>query len=381
VDGQIDGAVERLAKALKALHKQAGSPSYAKIISDAGRASPPVEFNDSSLSDWINGRSVPSDARAFSVLISCLEKRVPRTEGRPSVDRARWERLRDDAWSERQASRAARARRPATEGDAEDSDACLNGRAGQPVELAQDLRGRSGTIADELVAHPEQPDAASIGLSIRRSSTWPAARAAVHSRRVLATIAISSVALFWLLFDQTQSPSTQGPPANLAVFNASSGLPNASETAMVGELKTVDNVLSRYSGDHGAISLAMNDLEYCAVTVGLPNDVAMLTQIQSDLNELALKVKGLPELPIGPVLTQSLQSALRAAADADGSYAQAGKDLVASGCTPMKLLRDSHYQDGFISSTQETEDLRAFLNLWNLLASQYSLQQRNPDDR
>lgn len=53
-------AVRAFAAMLKALYERAGSPTLAALVRQGGLRQPPVVLSRSSLSDWLAGRSVPS---------------------------------------------------------------------------------------------------------------------------------------------------------------------------------------------------------------------------------------------------------------------------------------------------------------------------------
>jgi hypothetical protein len=59
---------------LQALYKQARSPSLRTIIKRGRSQDPPVKLSVSSLSDWLTGKSVPSDPEAVRFLTTYLTK-------------------------------------------------------------------------------------------------------------------------------------------------------------------------------------------------------------------------------------------------------------------------------------------------------------------
>jgi hypothetical protein len=64
---------ERFAAALRALYTAAGAPPYRVLVRQGAGQRPQVKLTDSSLSDWINGRSVPADLAAVRFLVGYLE--------------------------------------------------------------------------------------------------------------------------------------------------------------------------------------------------------------------------------------------------------------------------------------------------------------------
>lgn len=104
-------AAEQFAIELRALHTAAGSPEYRKIVSQAVRQDPPVGLSDSSLSDWLGGKSVPSNPRTLRFLVEFLEPQAAKRAGYQRRGVSWWENLRQRARREkRPAGSAMRAR-------------------------------------------------------------------------------------------------------------------------------------------------------------------------------------------------------------------------------------------------------------------------------
>jgi len=98
---------EEFAAELRALYKAAGSPTYARIVHQAGQQRPPLRLTEQSLSDWLRGVSVPADPAAVGFVVSYLGAFAKRS-GHHVRGVDWWEALRARAWKAKQASRRGR---------------------------------------------------------------------------------------------------------------------------------------------------------------------------------------------------------------------------------------------------------------------------------
>ncbi|GAA2339225.1 hypothetical protein [Dactylosporangium salmoneum] len=101
-----DGAAASLAAELRRLHAAAGSPKWSVIVPAAAARKPAVALTDSSMSDWIGGKSAPGTAAPLWAMVDYLLGRVgpdyqPRTQGQ-------WEAMRLAAKRERDQRRGRR---------------------------------------------------------------------------------------------------------------------------------------------------------------------------------------------------------------------------------------------------------------------------------
>lgn len=99
---------------LRRLYLAAGRPPYRSLTMLAERQKPPVRLGVSTLSDWLNGRSVPSDPRSLRFLLEALQFHAKNNSlSTPGATPYRprpwpeWERLRQEAIKARQAAMAA----------------------------------------------------------------------------------------------------------------------------------------------------------------------------------------------------------------------------------------------------------------------------------
>ncbi|MER5905158.1 hypothetical protein ABT150_34610 [Streptomyces mirabilis] len=103
-------AVRAFTAMLKGLYEGAGSPTLAALVRQGERHQPRVELSTSSLSDWLAGRSVPSQQQVVQFLVAYLTQQARQTghAGAP----AGWTRLWEGAVEERQQRRGGRPSRP-----------------------------------------------------------------------------------------------------------------------------------------------------------------------------------------------------------------------------------------------------------------------------
>ncbi|MEV0712865.1 ATP-binding protein, partial [Nocardia aurea] len=101
----------RLAEALAALRQAANNPTYKKIVDHCKLNH--VKITDSTVSDWLNGESVPASAKSFELVVRYLNGRAARSDsGYECLSTRQWENLRTAAFEERRGTQGARAAPP-----------------------------------------------------------------------------------------------------------------------------------------------------------------------------------------------------------------------------------------------------------------------------
>jgi hypothetical protein len=122
---------------------------------------------------------------------------------------------------------------------------------------------------------------------------------------------------------------------------------------------------------------AVNDVNSCGSD--LSQDVQAFQSAadsrQTLLNQMA-SISGLSALPA--TMTQALSNAWQASKQADQDFAAWAQDESSNGCTPNDTS-DSNYQAATGPDDQATQYKQQFTNLWNPIASQYNLDQYQPD--
>lgn len=131
-------AAHRFADELQALYQAAGKPDLATLCRQGAKQIPPVRLSDSTISDWLNGNTVPAQPEKLRFLVEFLEGRAERSARHGAVW---WEQLRSQAWRERQAGRQ---RRPAKPSGAVETTYLQQVRRLAPAELS----GREEELAE-----------------------------------------------------------------------------------------------------------------------------------------------------------------------------------------------------------------------------------------
>ncbi|WP_433655184.1 hypothetical protein ACQPW1_30300 [Nocardia sp. CA-128927] len=107
-------AADAFGDALFELYEAAGCPPLARLAALGSRTAPKITLTTSSLNDWFNGKSVPSNPAAVRLLVIFLGERI--TENGSRRDSLRpvnwWLDLRELAWNETHIRRGGRPRKP-----------------------------------------------------------------------------------------------------------------------------------------------------------------------------------------------------------------------------------------------------------------------------
>lgn len=108
--------VERFSTELRALWQAAGPPLLATVVRRGRDEVPPLALKDATLSDWLGGRSVPSDPAAVRFLVRHLQSLAAARGGHPARPLDWWTRLHERARAQTRARRGRRAGRHPTDG-------------------------------------------------------------------------------------------------------------------------------------------------------------------------------------------------------------------------------------------------------------------------
>ncbi|UCA50780.1 ATP-binding protein [Streptomyces sp. WA6-1-16] len=79
------GSRTAFVEALRDLHRRAGRPAHMNLVQAAARETPPIVLWKSTLTAWLEGRSIPADDRTFDWLARHLFERAPRARGQKSL--------------------------------------------------------------------------------------------------------------------------------------------------------------------------------------------------------------------------------------------------------------------------------------------------------
>jgi tetratricopeptide (TPR) repeat protein len=134
------------------------SLSYSKLATEAGRQPKPVVFQVSSLSAWLDGKSVPRDPRTVGFLTAYLEPRAAKAGYQPP--KTSWETLRRLAWNQTHTNRGGRPPKTTRSTGEPPAGPCLlpadiadfTGRQDQLRQLLDTLKGPARPAA--LVVSP-----------------------------------------------------------------------------------------------------------------------------------------------------------------------------------------------------------------------------------
>jgi hypothetical protein len=70
----VDGAAEQFRDEFRRLYETAGAPTLASLVNLGKQQRPPARISDTTLSDWLAGKSVPSrqSSRVFLALVGVV---------------------------------------------------------------------------------------------------------------------------------------------------------------------------------------------------------------------------------------------------------------------------------------------------------------------
>ena len=221
-----------------------------------------------------------------------------------------------------------------------------------PAGAAAPLHGLSGH-------YPEQPRRMSGGLRL----VLAAAALVVVGAVVAVGVALSGGSA------PAGQPSASAPPA-------SSAPPSPSAATLASrQAVAVNRLLGSSGASRKALQGAVSDAGHCT---NLPSAVS---RIQSVVNQrsteyhqaLALTTAALPG---GATVKSDLTAALRGSLNADRAYLSWAKQQLANGCVPTS--QSSAYSAATSAGAEADAAKRAFVRVWNPVASQYGVPRMTP---
>ncbi len=128
----------RYVQALAELYEAAGRPAYKAIVRRAHQITPPVPMSDSSLSDWLSGKNVPSRRESSEFLIGLLLDEARRRNSRfqPPAPTGGWETARSEAVRYRRAGQGRGGRPSSLQGGTRDE--VMDAGVGSPLAEVRD---------------------------------------------------------------------------------------------------------------------------------------------------------------------------------------------------------------------------------------------------
>jgi hypothetical protein len=173
------------------------------------------------------------------------------------------------------------------------------------------------------------------------------------------------------------STATSAPPGSPASSPQGTPTSTPNQVAAQNEANSVDSLLSSGATSSELLSEATTDAASCSSPV-LAGDVNEIKQVRDQRQSELTQAQNLnvADLPNGASLRASLVSALGASLTADGDYLnwakqQENPSTCVDGSSPAQIGADN---DTALAAKN------SFLNLWNPIAAQYSLQHRGPGD-
>jgi hypothetical protein len=137
---QLAGDVTaRYVQALAELYEAAGRPAYKTIVRRARQITPPIPVSDSSLSDWLSGKNVPSRRESSEFLIRLLLEEARRRNSRFHLQAPSggWEAARSEAVRYRRAGQG-RGGRPSSSLHTRTRDQVMDASVGSPLAEVRD---------------------------------------------------------------------------------------------------------------------------------------------------------------------------------------------------------------------------------------------------
>ncbi len=160
--------------------------------------------------------------------------------------------------------------------------------------------------------------------------------------------------------------STHGLPTP-----ATSPSPSPSQPSQQQAADSLAGLLANSVADRSSIVQAVQDVNQCGPNLNQDSQIFQdaATSRQSLLSQLA-DLPGASTLPAQ--MLQTLTSAWQASVQADQDFAQWAQDEVSQGCV-QNDHSDPNYQAASLPDSEATTDKKAFVNLWDPIASEYGL--------
>jgi hypothetical protein len=175
----------------------------------------------------------------------------------------------------------------------------------------------------------------------------------------------------------TQSGAAgQGNAQSTAGSQSASASPStpASSPAQVTEQQAASNLaglLAQSVKDRSSILAAVSDVNECGPT--LNQDAQTFQTAATSRQQLLTQLGSLSgRSTLSPAMIQDLTGAWQASEEADQDFGKWAQDEVSQGCTQNNET-DANFQAATGPDDQATIDKKAFVGLWNPVATQYSL--------
>jgi serine/threonine protein kinase len=243
-------------------------------------------------------------------------------------------------------------------------------------------------------ASPEDQPAAGLGQVSRDSIGGPGAPYPRQPRRrpgvirltfaVAAAAIAAAVAIGVALPDRStpgtpavSSPAVSSPVLSPAATSAPSPSPSPSSASTLAsrQAAAVNNLLGSSAATLKALQGAVSEVFNCT------NLSSAVRQIQNVENQRSTEYKQASALSTsalanGAAVKSDLIAALRNSLDADKDFLTWAQQQLSPGCTPT--TQSSAYNAAYNASQQAGASKKAFIQVWDLVAAQYGIQQKSP---
>jgi serine/threonine-protein kinase len=243
-------------------------------------------------------------------------------------------------------------------------------------------------------ASPEDQPAAGLGQVSRDSIGGPGAPYPRQPRRrpgvirltfaVAAAAIAAAVAIGVALPDRStpgtpavSSPAVSSPVLSPAATSAPSPSPSPSSASTLAsrQAAAVNNLLGSSAATLQALQGAVSEVFNCT------NLSSAVRQIQNVVNQRSTEYKQASALSTsalanGAAVKSDLIAALRNSLDADKDFLTWAQQQLSPGCTPT--TQSSAYNAAYNASQQAGASKKAFIQVWDLVAARYGIQQKSP---
>jgi serine/threonine protein kinase len=239
---------------------------------------------------------------------------------------------------------------------------------------------------------PEDQPAAGLGQVSRDPIGGPGAPYPRRPRRrpsvitlalAVASVAIAAVAIGVALPDRStpgtpavSSPAASSPAVSSPVLSpAATSAPSSESTLASRQAAAVNILLSSSAATLKALQGAVSEVSNCT------NLSSAVRQIQNVVNQRSTEYNqasavSTSALANGAAVKSDLIAALRNSLDADKDFLTWAQQQLNPGCTPT--AQSSAYNAAYNASQQAGASKKAFIQVWDLVAAQYGIQQKSP---
>lgn len=237
---------------------------------------------------------------------------------------------------------------------------------------------------------PEDQPAAGLGQVSRDSMGGPGAPYPRQPRRrpsvitlalAVAAVAIAAAVAIGVALPDRSTPGTpavSSPAVSSPVLSpaATSAPPSSSAPTLASrQAAAVNNLLSSSAATLRALQGAVSEVFNCTnLSSAVPQIQNVVNQRSTEYNQAsALATFALAD---GAAVKSDLIAALRNSLDADKDFLTWAQQQLNPGCTPT--AQSSAYNAAYNASQQAGASKKAFIQVWDLVAAQYGIQQKSP---